>query len=212
MKGSPPPGVRLVEPSRLRPRFHYELLVCELAGHELIGTDARELSPDDTFPPPRGEIDLPLRGKIVLRLIAINRAVHFLVLGAIATIIFVFASHRDALRLRVLADLQTGTSSGRPSGHGLAHEIQHAFSLQSSTLHLVGAVLAGYAIVEGGRPLVPAPLGGYLLIAKRLFGLRGGRAAEQRERDADVGWPALERSAPEFVSHAGGGPSASRDG
>ena len=38
------PGVDLVEPSRFRPRFHYELLVCGLAGHELIGIDAHELS------------------------------------------------------------------------------------------------------------------------------------------------------------------------
>src|SRR4051812_43290092 len=43
------PGVDLVEPSRFRPRFHYELLVCGLAGHELIGIDARQLSPDDAL-------------------------------------------------------------------------------------------------------------------------------------------------------------------
>src|SRR3954447_8228368 len=171
------PGVQLVEPSRFRPRFHYELLVCGLTGHELVGIDARELPPSDTLlarcvdgvrwhrclrcdswlpvdapvaptrelPPPRDEIDLPLRGKplrdkIVLRLIAINRAVHFVVLGAIAAFVFAFASHRDALRhqaFRLIADLQTGTSSGRPSGHGLIHEVERAFSLQSSTLRLL---------------------------------------------------------------------------
>jgi uncharacterized membrane protein (DUF2068 family) len=275
------PGVHLVEPSRFRPRFHYELLVCGLAGHELIGIDARELSPDDALvartmdgtrwyrclrcdswlpvdapvaptrelPPPRDEIDLPLRGKplrdkIVLRLIAVNRAVHFLVLGVIAAFVFVFASHRDALRhrtFRVIADLQTGTSSGKPSGHGLVHEVERAFSLQSSTLRLVGAVLATYAIVEGieavglwyqrrwaeyltflvttsllpleiyelAHRLSPVKIGtflinlavvAYLLVAKRLFGVRGGVAAEHRERDKDVGWAALERNAPESVS------------
>jgi hypothetical protein len=36
----------------------------------------------------------------------------------------------------------------------------------------------------------------YLLVAKRLFGLRGGAAAEERERERDVGWEALERTAP----------------
>jgi uncharacterized membrane protein (DUF2068 family) len=265
----------------LRTRFHYELLVCGLAGHELIGIDARELSPDDALvartvdgvrwhrclrcdswlpvdapvaptrelPPPRDEIDLPPRGKplrdkIVLRLIAINRAVHFLVLGAIATIVFVFASHRDALRhrtFRIIADLQTGTSSGKTSGHGLVHEVERAFSLQSSTLRLVGAVLAAYAIVEGVEALglwyqrrwaeyltflvttsllpleiyelanrlspvkiatflINVAVVAYLLIAKRLFGLRGGVAAEHRERDHDVGWAALERNAPESVA------------
>jgi len=37
---------------------------------------------------------------------------------------------------------------------------------------------------------------GYLLFAKRLFGLRGGGRAETAERDRDSGWPALERSLP----------------
>jgi uncharacterized membrane protein (DUF2068 family) len=183
------PGVDLVEPSRFRPRFHYELLVCGLSGHELIGIDARTLRGEDKVlareydgvrwhrclrcdswlpvPPPevpardvlpaRDEIDLPPRGKplrdkIVLRLIAINRAVHFLVLGALALLIFTFASHRDDLRhraFRVLADLQTGASGGTSSRHGLAHEVERAFSLQSSTLKLVGFVFAVYALVEG---------------------------------------------------------------
>jgi hypothetical protein len=29
-----------------------------------------------------------------------------------------------------------------------------------------------------------------------LFGLRGGLAAEEKLREKDVGWPALERTAP----------------
>ncbi|MFD0331891.1 DUF2127 domain-containing protein [Streptacidiphilus monticola] len=36
----------------------------------------------------------------------------------------------------------------------------------------------------------------YLLYAKRLFGLRGGARAEQRERDEDMSWQALERATP----------------
>jgi hypothetical protein len=36
----------------------------------------------------------------------------------------------------------------------------------------------------------------YLLLAKRLFGLRGGAAAEREERERDSGWEALERTAP----------------
>jgi uncharacterized membrane protein (DUF2068 family) len=187
--GTPLPGVRLVKPSRFRPRFHYELLVCGVAGHELIGIDAREIRPPDSLvarvidgvrwhrclrcdswlpvpapqvparesSPDRGEIELPLRGKplrdkIVLRLIAINRALHFVVLGAIAAFVFVFASHRDALRgrfYRIVVDLQTGATSGHPAQHGLLHDVDRAFSLQSSTLKLVAAVFAAYALVEG---------------------------------------------------------------
>ena len=36
----------------------------------------------------------------------------------------------------------------------------------------------------------------YLLVAKRLFGVRGGAAADAALRAADVGWAALERTAP----------------
>ena len=36
----------------------------------------------------------------------------------------------------------------------------------------------------------------YLLAAKRLFGLRGGGAAEQAERALDNGWAAIERATP----------------
>lgn len=275
------PGVRLVEPSRLRPRLHYELLVCGLAGHELMGIDAAELTTGDALvareiegvrwhrclrcdswlpvqppatpardtPPARDEIDLPLRGKplrdkIVLRLIAVNRALHFVVLGAIAAAIFVFSSHREDLRGRVykvLADLQTGTVVGKQSKHGILHEIERAFSLESGTLRLVGAVFLVYALVEGIEAfglwyqrrwaeyltllvtasllplevyelvqrlsvlktmtlLINIVIVAYLLYAKRLFGIRGGVAAEERAKEIDVGWPALERSAPEAVA------------
>ena len=278
---SPLPGVELVEPSRFRPRFHYELIVCGLRGHELIGVDARELREEDRavarvvdavrwhrclrcdawlpipapgapardVPPERAEIELPPRGKplrdkIVLRLIAINRALHFVVLGAIAIAIFVFASHRDALRgkaYRVIVDLQTGADGSRAPTHGLLHEIERSFSLQTGTIKLVGLVFAVYAAIEGieafglwyqrrwaeyltfivTTSLLPLEIYelshrftpfkilafvinvavvAYLLLAKRLFGLRGGVAAEERERAADVGWEALERTAPEAVA------------
>jgi len=36
----------------------------------------------------------------------------------------------------------------------------------------------------------------YLLVSKRLFGLRGGGRAERAEREADVGWDAIERATP----------------
>ena len=37
----------------------------------------------------------------------------------------------------------------------------------------------------------------YLLLAKRLFGLRGGGRAERAEHDADTGWPPIERATPQ---------------
>src|SRR5436190_24385967 len=43
------------KPRRFVPKFHYELLVCGLAGHELIGTDAAELRPEDAAVAREGE-------------------------------------------------------------------------------------------------------------------------------------------------------------
>jgi uncharacterized membrane protein (DUF2068 family) len=109
--------------------------------------------------PERHEIELPLRGKplrdkIVLRLIAVDRALHFLILGTLAVAVFVFAAHRDALRgrfYRILADLQSGVGGGpvQTSKTGVLHELDHLFTLQTTSLDLLGAVLAAYALLEG---------------------------------------------------------------
>ena len=40
----------------------------------------------------------------------------------------------------------------------------------------------------------------YLLYAKRLFGIRGGAAAEHAQRERDMGWEALERATP-WLTH-----------
>jgi uncharacterized membrane protein (DUF2068 family) len=271
------PGVR-TKPARFVPRLHWELLVCGLAGHELIGLDAatvrdvdalfvreidgvrwhrclrcdswlplpRSAAPAREHPPDRSEIELPLRGrplrdKIVLRLIAINRAVHFVVLGLLGIAILLFASHRESFRdrfYRVVTDLQGGVAGSGRVHHGLLGEIDKAFTLQSSRLHLFAAIILAYAAVEGieavglwyqrrwaeyltflvTASLLPlevyeivtrlSPLKilafvinvavvAYLLFAKRLFGLRGGARADEEIRAADVGWTALERTAPE---------------
>jgi uncharacterized membrane protein (DUF2068 family) len=39
----------------------------------------------------------------------------------------------------------------------------------------------------------------YLLVAHRLFGIRGGGRAAAAEREADMGWPAVERATPRAV-------------
>jgi uncharacterized membrane protein (DUF2068 family) len=275
---SPIPGVTHERPARVLPRFHYELLVCGVAGHELLGLDAREIRPEDSLVvretgatrwhrclrcdswlplpvpdapavahvPDRDEVELPLRGrplrdKIVLRLIAIDRALHFFVLGLLGVLILLFASSRDTFRARffqVVADLQGGAVSGSGGAKtGLLGELDKAFSLQSSRLHLFAAVILAYAAVEGieafglwyqrrwaeyltflvTASLLPLEIYEltntlspfkivafvinvavvvYLLVAKRLFGVRGGAAADAALREADVGWPALERTAP----------------
>jgi uncharacterized membrane protein (DUF2068 family) len=202
--------------------------------------------PARRYPPERGEIEPPLRGKplrdrIVLRLIAIDRAFHFVVLAALGALVLVFATDRATLRstfYKVIADLQGGVAADQSHAtHGLWHEINNAFTTSSSHLHLVGVVLLAYGAIEGieaiglwyqqrwaeyltflvttsllplevyeivnhATPfkilafLVNVAVVVYLLRAKRLFGLRGGAAAEEAERERDVGWEALERTAP----------------
>jgi uncharacterized membrane protein (DUF2068 family) len=254
-------------------------LACGLGGHELVGTDAAELHPEDAifaredsvgtrwyrclrcdswlplgkpehptrqFPPEREKIELPLRGKrlrdkIVLRLIAIDRAFHLVVLAGLGVLVLLFAADRATLRqtfYKVVADLQGGVVSGQShASHGLLHEIDNLFTTSSSHLHLLGTVLLIYGAVEGIEAvglwyqrrwaeyltfLVTASLlplevyeivnratafkiiafvinvavVAYLLLAKRLFGLRGGAAADEALAERDQGWAALERTAP----------------
>jgi uncharacterized membrane protein (DUF2068 family) len=202
--------------------------------------------PQHRYPPGRAEIELPLRGKalrdkVVLRLIAVDRALHFVVLAFIALAIFIFAAKQATLRdpvYRVLADFEGGVTPARDSQHGFLHELHRLFSIETGTLTKVGLIVAAYAILEGleavglwrqkrwaeyltfiatalllpleiyelTRTLSPLKLVTlalnlavvvYLLVAKRLFGLRGGAAAEERARERDGGWPALERATPE---------------
>lgn len=203
------------------------------------------LAPARDHPPERDEIELPLRGRplrdrIILRLIAVNRALHFVGLGLVALAILLFSANRADLRdtvYKVIADLQGGVATEGHAKSGLAHEVDRLFSLQSSKLHLFAVIALVYATVEGVEAiglwyakrwaeyltlivtasLLPVEVYElahhatvfkifafilnvavvvYLLLAKRLFGLRGGVAAEHAAREVDVGWGALEASAP----------------
>lgn len=277
------PGI--AKPRRVRPRFHYELLVCGLRGHELIGTDAAELRAEDAvfaremagqrwhrcvrcdswlpfaapvdperrYPPARDEIELPLRGrplrdKLVLRLIALDKALHFVLLGVLSIAVFLVADNETDLRDRfyaILGAIHGGTGGPtHQSNGGFVHRIDDLLSLPPGRLHLIGAVLAAYAVLQAveavglwlGRrwaeyltlistsallPLevyeltrgitalkvvalvVNIAIVVYLLFAKRLFGLRGGAAADEALRARDVGWGSLERTSPEAFSGVG---------
>jgi hypothetical protein len=202
--------------------------------------------PARPLPPSRGEITLPLRGrplrdKYVLRLIALDRSLHFLILGVLSIAIFLFLDHRVQLRddfFHIVSGLQGGVGGVTSSQHGgILGDAEHLFSLKQSTLYLLGFVFGGYALLEGVEAvglwlrkrwaeyltfiatsllLVPevyeltrsaTPLKvltllinlaivGYLLYAKRLFGVRGGGTVERAEIERDSGWEALERSTP----------------
>ena len=272
---APPPGA---VKRRFVPKFHYELLVCGVRGHVLVGTDAAEIrvldgafvresgglrwyrclrcdswvplappaKPKRRQVPPPTEIGLPLRGKalrdkIVLRMIAIDRAFHFLVLGALAALIFIFASHRAQLQKLVdkidAAFYGTAAAGHAHHAHGVLHDIERLVTLDVGTLRLIGLAAATYALLEGLEAfglwfqyrwaeyltlvatalflpfelyelsktvsvlkvlalVVNLAILFYLLLAKRLFGLRGGAAADLAAREADSGWDAFHRYTP----------------
>lgn len=197
--------------------------------------------------PPLRSVEVPLRGRplrdrFVLRLIAVDRIVHFLALAAIAVAIFLFAHNERSLRgeyTRILNRLQGGVGgplSDTPHGGWLA-DFDKLFAIPTSHLYWYGVAVAAYAAINGIEAvglwrarrwaeyltlvevvvLVPveiheltvrvSPLKivtlvlnlavvAYLLWAHRLFGVRGGGRADRAERDADTGWPALERATP----------------
>jgi len=285
----PPPGV--AEPRRFVPRLHYELLVCGTRGHEIVGTDAAHVRPEDAIvvrqyddaerwhrclrcdswvvldapahparehPPARDEIALPLRGrplrdKIVLRAIAIDRAFHFVVLALLALLLWLVANNETQLRdafYRLVTDLQTSLGgTARPVRGGFVGRIEELLGSGQGKLHAAAAALGAYALLEGVEavglwyqrrwaeyltfvatvallPLevyeltqrvtvfkvsafvINVAVVVYLLRAKRLFGLRGGAAAEEAAREADTGWPALERARPAAGPPAPPRPSA----
>jgi uncharacterized membrane protein (DUF2068 family) len=201
--------------------------------------------PGRPHPPDRREITLPRRGRalhdrIVLRLIAIDRFVHFVVLGLLGGGVLAFAAHKASLRdayYRILSALQGGVAGGpvQTSGHvGILHDLDRLFTLRSGTLHEVGAALLAYGVLEGVEAVglwygkrwaeyltfiattLLLPLEIYeiihqgtvlkvigfiinlavvvwLLYRKRLFGLRGGGAADEAERARDMSWEEIER-------------------
>jgi uncharacterized membrane protein (DUF2068 family) len=116
--------------------------------------------PARPHPPDQAEIAVPPRGKalhdrIVLRLIAVDRVVHFIVLVLLGLGVILFAAHRASLHdayYRILTALQGGVAGGpvQSSGHvGILRDLHRLFSLRSGTLHEVGAALLGYGILEG---------------------------------------------------------------
>jgi uncharacterized membrane protein (DUF2068 family) len=202
--------------------------------------------PATRFPPDRAEVTPPLRGKplrdkYVLRLIAVERAFHFLVLSALAAAIFLFASNKVALNAdftKVLNDLQGGLGGPvNTSNHGIVHDLQRLFAVSTNNLYLLGVGVAAYACLEGVETvglwlgkrwaeyltfiatiifipyevdelakgvsalklvtfILNLAIAVYLVVAKRLFGVRGGRRAEEAARERDSGWEAIERSSP----------------
>ena len=259
-------GHRLVGMDAKRLRGEDAILVRELDGlrwYRCLRCDSwvplpPPESPAREVPPDRDEIELPLRGralrdKIVLRAIAIDRAIHFVFFGVLSAALFLFASHEVRVRdlvYRIVNGIE-GTSGNPSHRHqtGLLHSLLHVAELKSSTLYAVAAAAAAYGVLEGveavglwlqrrwaeyltfvatcvflpyeiyelSRSVTPLKvvafainiaIAAYLLWAKRLFGVRGGAEADERERRRDLGWDALERTAPRAGAPTAAAPPA----
>ncbi len=96
----------------------------------------------------------PLRDRVVLRIIAIDRIVHLVLIGALAVAIFLFADHRQQLLgdyTRVLNRLQAavgGPLTDTP-GAGILRDLDRLFSLSPGRLYLYGIAIAAYALING---------------------------------------------------------------
>ena len=209
---------------------------------------ARPEHPARRYPPNRESIEIPRRGKalrdrVVLRVIAIDRVIHFIILGALGTAVLAIAGNAAALRsrfYRVLTDLQNGVAGGaaQNGGHvGFFHELDKLLSLRAGTLDELGIALLLYALLEGVEAvglwltkrwaeyltfiattllipleiyeiihrgtvlkvvglLINLAVAAYLIVAKRLFGVRGGGRVDEELRAHDTSWEAIERATP----------------
>jgi uncharacterized membrane protein (DUF2068 family) len=188
----------------------------------------------------RDEIQLPARGevlrdRIVLRLIAVDRAIHVVAFGLLAVALFTFAANSKVLHrdyLNIMNDL-SGGDPGSTQARGILGYFRRAFTYSPRHLIHLGLLVSAYAALEFVEmvglwryrrwaeyltcvavalfiPLEIYELSkgvsafkvvafainllvlAYLLYAKRLFGLRGGYAAERARREAKSGWPAFD--------------------
>jgi uncharacterized membrane protein (DUF2068 family) len=101
--------------------------------------------------PVRDDIELPLRGRLlrdryVLRLIAVDRAVHVTVLAVLALIIFFVASDHAALQRDYT---QIVEAFGGPSqAHPFLGHFKHLFTITTTHLYEAGSVVVAYGVLE----------------------------------------------------------------
>jgi uncharacterized membrane protein (DUF2068 family) len=113
--------------------------------------------PTEEYPPEQAEVTLPLRGKplrdrYVLRLIAVDRALHVLLLSSLAMIVFLFAAHNQVLH----ADYTKYLTAFQAVNGGVTHtgelaKLGHLFKLSSRQVYEVGFVVIAYAVLEGAE-------------------------------------------------------------
>jgi uncharacterized membrane protein (DUF2068 family) len=185
---------------------------------------------------PAEDAPLVMRGKVlrdafILRILAVERAIRGVIVGALAYAVIRFESSQESLqrlferalpRAKPLADLFNYNLDNSPT----VRHLRNLLHSKPHTLHLVVAFLITYAVIEMveavglwslkrwgeyvavvatslflpleiyeltenaswlkvGALVVNLALVAYLVTAKRLFGVRGGRAAFDAERHSE---------------------------
>jgi uncharacterized membrane protein (DUF2068 family) len=108
--------------------------------------------------PPRDEIKLPARGpmlrdRYVLRLIALDRAIHVVVLSVLAVVLFTFAHHDASLHrdyVNIMNDL-SGTTPGESQLRGVLGYLRKAFEYSPHRLIQLGLLVIAYAALEASE-------------------------------------------------------------
>jgi uncharacterized membrane protein (DUF2068 family) len=123
-----------------------------------VGLPAPE-HPTQSHPPDRHEIVIPLRGRalrdrVVLRLIAIDRVIHFTILVLLGIVVLIVAANEHSLRAsfyRVVTALQggVGASPVQTTHVGILKDLNRVFSLKTGSLHAVGFALLAFGLLEG---------------------------------------------------------------
>jgi uncharacterized membrane protein (DUF2068 family) len=190
--------------------------------------------------PARDEIELPLRGpalrdRYILRLIALDRALHVVILSLLGIVFLTFAGHNRSLHADYLSIMNALNGGGAAAlrVRGVLGYLRKAFDYTPSHLIVLALILFAYASLEAVEGvglwfnkrwaeyltfiatslLIPYEIYelylrisvfksvalvlnvlvvGYLLYAKRLFGVRGGHAAEVVRKAQLSGWQAVE--------------------
>jgi uncharacterized membrane protein (DUF2068 family) len=110
-------------------------------------------SPTGEGVPTRDDIEVPMRGprlrdRYVLRLIAIDRALHVVVLLAVVVTVLVFVNNRSALD-RDYQELMNAISGSRPDGlHGFFGHFRRFFVISPAHLYEVAIAAGVYAVLE----------------------------------------------------------------
>src|SRR5439155_1333516 len=188
MNASTPPSPHVAapgteKPRRFRPKLRYELIGCGLHGHEILGTDATALRPEDElFARESG-------GPLTTSKHGIVHDLQYLFAVSIRNLYLVGAA------IAAYALLEGIEAIGLWFAKRWAEYLTFVATIVLIPYE-INELIKGITALKVLAFIINVAVAVYLLYAKRLFGVRGGGRAEQAEREADTGRTASERATP----------------